>query len=464
MGRFFTTRYAKWSAVAAIICGFLHALPIFAALPSQGALFSAARGLGAGRGLAGYSATPLDYLNSGLWRAGGAAWLGWGQWLGVFLGWTLTAFVALLGLRLLVGFLKNPGTGRIVCLAAAALLLSSGLLAAWKALGARQKSSSNITLTAPVELIEQTRQFRPGELFANASAQLHLLLFGAPDAGTIPLEQAGRLTANPALWRDELRQEKWQAVLLTGPLTEYRPLLDHLIASPDWHLAAVTNQGYLFRRGPGLPAESFDVETFRLGADFETAIYLAQITERYDAIQRSTLARACMDRALQLAPDNANVLAYAATFAASHKRWQDAISLSQKALAHQPDFAQAKIVQALALLEINEPARARDLIGEVLARNPDDLYTLFLSARIYRTLNDPSQEAEVLEKVIALSKSAGLPVINYQIYLGQAYARLGQAKPALENYRAVLAGGQLNKEQAAEIQDAITTIETRQKP
>ena len=158
------------------------------------------------------------------------------------------------------------------------------------------------------------------------------------------------------------------------------------------------------------------------------------------------------------------MLAYAATFAASHKRWQDAISLSKRALASEPDFAQAQIVQALSLVEINESARAQDLVEQVLARNPDDLYTLFLSARICRTLNDYAREAEVLEKIIALSKSAGLPVINYQIYLGQAYARLGQAKPALDNYRAVLAGGQLNKEQAAEIQDAITTIETREKP
>lgn len=464
MGRFSFTSYAVWSAIAAIICGFLHALPFFASLPSQGALFSAARGLAAGRGLGGYSASALDYLNGIIWRAGGALGLGWGQWLGVFLGWTVAAFLALAGLRVLVGFLKNPRTERITCLAAAALLLASALPAAWSRLSGRGQNISNLKLAAPVELIGQAREFSNGELFANASGQVHLLLFATPDAGAIPPERAGRLAANPAMWREELRKEKWQAVLLTGPVAEYRPLLDHLIASPDWHPMAVTNHGYLFRRGPGLAVESLDVDAFRFGTDLETAIFLAQISERYDAIQRNTLARACMDRALQLAPDNASVLAYAATFAASHKRWQDAISLSKKALASEPDFAQAKIVQALSLLEINESARAQDLVEQVLARNPDDLYTLFLSARICRMLNDYAREAEVLEKIIALSKSAGLPVINYQIYLGQAYARMGQAKPALNNYRSVLAGGQLNKEQAAEIQDAITTIETREKP
>jgi len=206
-----------------------------------------------------------------------------------------------------------------------------------------------------------------------------------------------------------------------------------------------------------------EIESFKLSHDLETALYLAQIAERFDAVRRTTEARSCIERALQLAPRNASVLAYAATFAAAHKRWQDAISLSNKALAVEPDFAQAKIVQALALLEINEPGRAQHLIKQVLARNAKDLYTLFLYARISRALNDHAQEAATLEKIIQLSTAAGLPVINYQIYLGQAYARLGQAKPALKNYRAVLAGGQLNKEQAGEIQDAITTIEAREK-
>ncbi len=465
MGRSSLLRYAVLSAGVAIICGFLHALPLFAALPTAGTLFSAARGLASLDGLAGYqTASSLDWLNGWLWRMGGSSLLGWGQWLWGFLGWTVAAFLALAIVRMLAGFGRNPRRGRMLCILAAVLLLASGLPAAWQRVSGRGGNISNLNFVAPVELIAKTGQLAHGELFANASGQAHLLLFAPALAGATPPDQAAQLAGNPILWRERLRQEKWRAVLLTGPLTEFRPLLDHLITSPDWRIATITNQGYLFLRGSGPAALSLEIDSFKLADDGETALHLAQIAERYDAVRRTTDARSCIDRALQLAPRSASVLAYAATFAAAHKRWQDAISLSNKALAVEPDFAQAKIIQALALLEINETGRAQDLVAQVLARNPDDLSTLFLYARISRALNDYAQEAATLEKLITLSTAAGLPVINYQIYLGQAYARLGQAKPALKNYRAVLADGQLNKEQAAEIEEAIATIEAREKP
>ena len=465
MRELFFLRYTGWSAAASIISGFLHALPFRNGIPSQAALVSAARGLAAMKKLAGYNPASLaDLWMAWLWKVGGASLLVWSEWLSAFLCWTLATFLALVVLSIVLRFFCKPRARGVLFAAAALLALAVCLPGAWSTWNKRTDRLSNIKLLAPVELIDAVRALEPAELFATVNAQANLLLFAPSLAGGLAPDQAALLSRNPEEWRKILRTKKWQAALLTGPLTEFRPLLDHFNSSPDWHLSAITNQGYLFLRGSGPSAKSLEAGSFQLSTERETAVYLAQIAERYDAVGRVTEARACLDRAEKLAPDNPSVLAYAATFAAAHKRWQDAITYSKKALALEPDFAQAKIIQALALIELKEPGRAWELVRQVLDRNPEDLSTLFLFARVCKLLNDNSREAETLEKIIAINARSGLPVLHYRIYLGQAYSRMGQAKEALENYRAVLADGQLNKEQAEEIQDAIATIESRKTP
>jgi len=465
MGKISFRRYAIFSAVVSTICGFFHALPYLGGIPSQITLLSAARGLASLKKLPGYNPASLaDLLNGWLWNTGGATLLTAGQVLAVFAGWTLGAMVALAVMLAIVQFLNTIRIRRLLIGSTVFLLLATCVPSLWNALAKRREKISDLTLIAPLELITTARSSDKTPLFATPTGQGYLLLFAPALGDGSPPDKMAALSLNPPKWREALRTDRWQAALLAGPIAEYRPLLDHLITSPDWHLAAVTNQGYLFLRGPGQPAKSLEADTFHLNSTLETALYLAQIAERYDAIRRSKEARACMDRARELAPNNPTVLAHAATYAAAHKRWQDAIAYSNKALAVAPDFAQAKIVQALALIEIGEINRAQSLVDQVLIQSPEDLYTLFLSARISKAQSDYAREAETLEKIIALSNRDGLPVMNYQIYLGQAYSRLGQAKDALINYRAVLATGQLNKEQAAEIQNSIDTIESRENP
>lgn len=459
-----TRRYVLLSALGSISFGILQAWPHGGGLPGQGAMFSAARGLAARENLPGYArATWSDLANASLWQAGGPVLLAWGNTLAIFLGWMVAALLVLIAASVVAGFLRSSRARGLV-IGGAVLALLATCVPPVRTFVAGPEKLTDLRLLAPVELAEAVKALDKSEVFATASGEAFLLLLAPGAAGGVPPDQAARLVLNVPAWREALRASRWQAVLLTGPVQEYRPLLDHLIVAPDWHLAALTNQGFLFRRGPGRPAPSLDPETFRLSTDDETALYLAQIAERYEAVRRTAEARDSIERALELAPGNASVLAHAANFAASHGRWQDAVTLSKKALARQPHFSQAKIVQALALLEIGQPDQAQDLVEQVLARQPEDLYTLFLAARISKVRNDNAHEAEILERIIALCQRQGLPALNYQIYLGQAYARLGQAEDALKNYRAVLASGQLNAEQAAEIETAITTIESRTRP
>ena len=456
--------YAIIAALASGICGFLHSLPFLHAVPSHASLAAAARGIASFQGLEGYgTASWIDRIAGRLWQSDGASRLAAGEWLAVFAASTVAAFLVLV---IVLGFLRllnDARTRKIVFSSAIILILATCIPRLWGAIARRDDRILDLGLLIPVELASHVRASDQARIFANPSALVNLLLLVPRSTESVSMTDSARFSANPERWREEFRRAKWNIVLLSGPLGEYRPLLEHLMASPDWHLASVSNQGFLFVYGFGLPVGSLD-ETFRRANDQDTAVYLAQISGNYDAIRRTRDARACLERALALAPDNTTVLSHAATFAAAHKRWQDAIDYSGKALAGNPDLAHAKIVQALALMETGRADRAQELVDQVLLQSPNDSYTLFLSARIRRSLNDYAREAESLEKLVAIGQKTGGPTADYRIYLGQAYARQSLVEPALQNYRAALDSGQLDAKQAEEVRHAIESIESRRTP
>lgn len=454
-------RYAILAVAASIICGFFHALPLLGVPPTPAGFSAATRGLASMRKLEGYGAAALTDLAAGrLWEAGGASLLATGQWLWVFAGWAVAVLVSLAAVYGIVRLLDDGRARAILFGSALILALATCVPPVWAMLIRRGERVSDLRLLAPVELADQVRGIGRERVFMNPAALAHLLLLIPDFGGGISMTESARLAMNPSQWREGFRRAGWDTVLLSGPIGEYRPLLDHLMASPDWHLASVTNYGYLFRYGSGLPPRSLD-SAFRCGSDQETAVYWAQIAGYYDAIRRTADARACIERALELAPDNTSVLSHAATFAIAQKRWQDAIAYSEKALANDHGLVHAKLVQALALFETGEMRKAEDLVNDVLLESPDDAYTLFLSARIRRSLSDYSGEVESLERLVSLATKAGVSLGNYQIYLGQAYARQGLAEPALRNYRAALESGQLDPRQVNEIRNAIEALESK---
>jgi tetratricopeptide (TPR) repeat protein len=416
------------------------------------------------QGLEGYgTASWIDLIAGRLWQSGGVSRLAAGQSLAVFAGWSMAAFLALAVVFGFLRLLNDARTRGIVFGSTIVFILATCIPPLWETIARRNDRVSDLGLVIPVELTNQVRAMNHAKTFANPSALANLLLLAPNLTGSVSMADSLHLSASPERWREGLRRAKWNVVLLSGPLEEYRLLLDHLMTSPDWHLASVSNHGFLFLCGPGLQARSLE-ETFRYATDHDTAVYLAQISGNYDAISRTRDARACLDRALALAPNNTTVLLHAATFAAARKRWQDAIDYSNRALMEDPDLAHAKLVQALALIETGDAARARQLIDQILLQFPDDPYTLFLSARVRRSLNDYVTEAETLEKLIAIGQKAGASTANYRIYLGQAYAKQSLVEPALQNYRAALDSGQLDAKQAEEVQDAMESIESRRTP
>lgn len=458
MGRFSATLSAILIAVVSLLCGFLYALPLVGSLPSTAALASAARGLDPGRSvpvplLTGWS----DSANAWLWQSGEASRLATGQWFSVFLTGTLVAGLVLLGVCFFIHFTRLRH-GRFFFLAAVALLLLTGTPSVLAFLRDRDSRITSLQLIAPVDLMSVVQTLDSHTIFANDEAQAALRLFTPEVARDVPMTDP-KLVNNPQAWRQALRENKWESVLLTGPITRYRALLSHLLTSPDWHIAQVTNQGYLFLRGPGTPPPTPEIEAISLPSEKETALYLAQFASRLDAVHRLPEAKIAMDRALALSPNNVDVQSHAATIAGAHKKWYDAIAHASAALETDPDATQPRLIRTLAALETGELSQAHDDISSILKRNPDDPYSLFLLARISRARNDFATEAETLEHLVNVTIRVGQPVIHYQIYLAQAYAKLGQNKDALKTYRAVLNQGHLNPEQTTAIEDAITAVE-----
>lgn len=465
MRRFPIKKFALPALLLAVVGGLLHALPLAGQPVSQVALAAAARGIAAMKGLAGHGpAGWMEALAARLWRVGGAPALAWGECAGVAVKWTLIGFLLLTAAWVISRRMRSRRLRSATWITAALIVPLLALPALTRRILPHGDAVFSLPLRTSSELAASVAAVPPGALFANPSTLVSLLLFAPEATPGITPRDAAALSLHPPAWRQAQRTAGWTHVVLGGPVGEFRPLLEHLLTSPDWRLAAVTNFGYRFVREKGAPVASLDPETTAREGDRETAIYLAQIAERYDAIRRPADALACLDRALELAPDDVTVLSHAATFHAGRKRWQEALEASGRALASDPHAVHPKLVRSLALLETGRVQEAQNLCDEVLAEAPNDLYTLFLHARICRTLNDYAQEAATLERLIALSEKAGLSTFNYRIFLGQAYARQGLAEPALKNYRAVLKQGGMRPEQAKEIEDAITTIEESAPP
>jgi tetratricopeptide (TPR) repeat protein len=294
-------------------------------------------------------------------------------------------------------------------------------------------------LLAPSELLDRASQIE-GRVFFNPSALFLAPLF-APEKleSKSSLAEAARLSAFPAEWRAEDRQSPFSAALITGQLSQSRPLLEMLSASPGWRLAAADNHGVLFLRGGrGMDEPTAESAQILFPHAADRAVYLAQSALILQAIQRSDSAGKLMHLALELGPENPHVLLLSASLASAEGRWRAAREAAQKVLKRTPSSAPASYILALAMFESGAVSKASAEIASLAARHPNDTQILRLQARIASAGNDPATEVEAMEKLLALSKKRNLPSGNLHLLLGQAWAKRGFPNQALENYQAAL--------------------------
>ena len=321
----------------------------------------------------------------------------------------------------------------------------------------------NIRLLAPADLL-QAAQKAGGQVFYNASTTYHVatLAPGLLDPG-ISQSARAELAQSPLAWRALDLSKPFSSVVLSGALAESRPLIDLLLASPNWHLELADSKGLLFRRGAGPGFRPRSTASIEFGSPHEKAIFLAQSALSFEAVGMKTEARDYMITALTLEPMSPPILIASSSLYASQGQWTRARSMAERALKKSPDSTQAAYLRALALLETGVVEKAYKDSQQLLSRQPSDIQTLLLHARTARAAHDPEAEIRSLEKMLEIVKSAGLPDSRIRIYLGQAWTQMGFPDQALENYHAALAG-RLVPSEANDVREAIRTIEQNRIP
>ena len=348
----------------------------------------------------------------------------------------------------------------VVGLASLALLVQG----VWTAIDARiENPIRNLRLLAPVDLLEAAQK-SGGQVFFNASSVYHVaaLAPGLLDPSTSQSARA-ELAQSPLAWRDRDLAKPFSSVVISGSLSESRPLIDLLLASPNWHLQLADSQGLLFLRGAGPGFRPLSAEAVPFSTPREKAFFLVQSALSFEAVGMKTDARDYVITALNIEPAAPEILVASAAVYASQGQWTRTRSMAERALKKSPNSTQAAYLRALALLETGAVEKAYGECQLLLGRQPEDIQTLLLHARAARAAHDQSAEIRSLEKLLAIAKSRGVPESRIRIYLGQAWTQMGFPDQALENYRAAMKGRLLPAE-ASEVHEAIQTIERNRTP
>lgn len=323
----------------------------------------------------------------------------------------------------------------------------------------KHQSIHNSELTEPRWAVAAVRAktlfFTPA---ANAELRAHKpeLAIGA-DARAF-----ARAMQNPTLFRQLDHQRHFDAVLLCGDPSAYRPLLQHLLETRDWVLAYLDHTSLIFQRPP---ATAWDKQSVAAMKEKFTgsarAIFLTEIAGKLLAVGKSTPSKTCLDEALSLDKTLSETWTQLALYDGQINHWADALAHVDKALALNHNNAFALATKAQILFGARRFSEALTFSNQALEQHPDDPATLFFHAKIAHEAHAFYQEIDALKKLIAMAEKDQQPVSGYYIYLGQAYAADSQAQPAVEQFEKAAAAGDLTPEQRDFVQECITRIKSR---
>lgn len=311
------------------------------------------------------------------------------------------------------------------------------------------------TLTREVLDIDGPVYVNPGGL---ALARFAGALPSGVDSG-----DSARMAREPALWRARDREVRYRGVWLLGDKADYAPLARHLGDSADWRLAAVDATGVFFVRQ-------------RRSEEFATEPAQQMARGMWGAANRSGFLAGCALSALA-----ANALPEADELAQSAVRNSDrsspvaatrarvlvsvgdvraALAASEDAIRLDPGLSYAWEVRAETLLHAGSVDEAYAAGRRAADLSPGDAGTLWLAARTANAARAFQSEAEILERLIALTRGRGGDPSFYQLYLGQSYAKQGLTRPALRALAEASAGPGLTAQQRVELQEEMARIES----
>jgi tetratricopeptide (TPR) repeat protein len=262
---------------------------------------------------------------------------------------------------------------------------------------------------------------------------------------------------------DHARQ--FDAVLLSGDPTTYKPLLQHFSDTRDWVLTWLDNANLIFRRVGATPWKEVDLNTTT--AQFtrsNKSRFLAGAATRLIAIGQLPMAKRALDAA---APYGVRLPEYwtaVALYDGEIARWADAVAALDKALAIDPDYTPALTTKAQILFGARRYEEAMAITDKVVEEHPDDPSMLFLHATIAHQAHSYDREIAALRHLIELAEAQGQSTTGYRIYLGQAYAEHGEAMQSLIQFKAALDAPDISQAQKEFALDCVAKIHAKTDP
>jgi tetratricopeptide (TPR) repeat protein len=270
---------------------------------------------------------------------------------------------------------------------------------------------------------------------------------------------------NPKLFRQLDRRYRFDALLLTGDPSEYQPLLDHLLDTKDWTLRYVDHTSLVFRRDSGKPWSLPDLDPVRTrfaGAPAgDRATFLAQTGAKLVAARQLEPAKQLLDEALRL--DDRLPVAWSsmASYYTARGEWRDALENVDHALSLDGDSLPALAVKTQLLYGSKQYDEAYELSTKLVTRFPDDPNILFYHAKIAHEAHAYKAEITALLKLIETAEAGNRPISGYQIYLGQAYAKVGEASRSIDQFMLALDDPDLSEQQRSFIMESIQRIKEK---
>lgn len=308
----------------------------------------------------------------------------------------------------------------------------------------------------------------PGPLFFNLQALPFLKenwqqwggAFGStsqlPEELAVPFDAS---TRNPQEWRVLDRKWRFGAVLLTGDPANFRPLLEHLRSSSDWKLTQIDPTSFLFQRAPARAWTNAGIapllEAFAQHPVKEQQVARVQVAHRLLFIGEIPAAQALLDEVLKADPDSIEAWTEMASAYGVSGKWKESMDATDHALSLDAHYRPARVAQANAFYAMGRFDKALCVTRVLYEEVPGDGQILLLHAKVAHAAHAYQEEIVVLQSMITAAQGASQPVGLLQIYLGQAYAAIGDGGAAHDQLESALKDPSLSEADRAFAQKAL---------
>jgi len=354
---------------------------------------------------------------------------------------------------------------RPLVFAAGVITVSLAITGTWWALSRRPPP--NPALVSPILAVQAVSA---RSLYFNAAARPWLMAHRPElltpddrDGSSSRTREFLQAVQNPKLFRQIDRRYRFDTLLLVGDPSQFKPLLEHLLDTKDWTLTYLDHTSLIFKRDAASAWQPTRLTETRqhFSSGREQASFLAHAAMKLLAIRRSAEARAALDEAAKLDTGLPEVWNGLANYHMLRGEWGPALDHVNRALAADKAFVPALASKAQILYSTKKFGEAFELSKRLIGERPDDPALLFYHAKIAHEARAFRAEIETLERLILLAEATGWPASGYRIYLAQAFATVGEAQPAIDEFRRVLADPEISKEQRAFAAETLAQIRGR---